>query len=135
MTAFTPNDPAARPNVAMQPAPMQPAPMQQLQPHTTYVQQPIYMMQQPSQPRGASITSMVLGICSVFFGWTFLVPLIGLILGIAGLRREPAGKGFAWTGVILNGIMLLGWLLVIVAVGGSIVAMLGLGGAVSLAGV
>ncbi len=70
----------------------------------------------PSQPKGFSVASMVLGLCSIFLGWTFIAPCIGLILGIVGLRREPAGKGMAVTGVILNGIMLLGWVVLVLMV-------------------
>lgn len=119
-------------------------PQQQPQPHGTqqppgapmlYQQVVPVMMVRPSEPKGLSVASMILGIVSVFFGWTFLVPLIGLILGIAGLRREPTGKGFAWTGVILSGLMLLGWLLIVLAVGGSFLALLGFAGTASLSGV
>ncbi|MBT2533579.1 DUF4190 domain-containing protein [Arthrobacter sp. ISL-48] len=65
----------------------------------------------PPQPKGLSIASMVLGICSIFLGWTFIAPIVGFVLGIIGLQREPAAKGMAVTGVILNGLMLLGWAL------------------------
>lgn len=64
-------------------------------------------------PKGMSVASMVLGLVSIFFGWTFLVPLVGLVLGIAGLKKEPAGKGMAVTGVILNGLMIAGWVLLV----------------------
>ncbi|GAB3533259.1 hypothetical protein GCM10027403_06900 [Arthrobacter tecti] len=73
--------------------------------------QPVYVQ---APPRGKSVASMVLGLVSIFFGWTFIAPLIGLILGFAGLKSEPAGRGMAITGVILNGIMILGWVLLIV---------------------
>ena len=69
---------------------------------------------------------MILGIVSVFFGWTFLVPIIGILLGIMGLRKEPGGKGFAITGVILTGLMLIGWLLI------ALVAGAGMGGLFAL---
>ena len=58
---------------------------------------------------------MVLALVSFLLGWTFLVPLAALILGIIGLRREPAGKAMALTGVIVSGIILLAWVLIIVA--------------------
>jgi hypothetical protein len=61
---------------------------------------------------------MVLGICSIFLGWTFIAPIVGFILGMVGLRREPTGKAMARTGVILNALMLSGWaLLLLVAIG------------------
>ncbi|MDQ4503423.1 DUF4190 domain-containing protein [Sinomonas sp. ASV322] len=79
------------------------------------------------QPKGASIASMVLGIVSIFFGWTFLAPTIGFVLGIVGLRREPAGRGMAVAGLILNGIMLVGWVLLILVVFGVFGALIGAG--------
>jgi hypothetical protein len=77
---------------------------------------PVYMA--PPQPRGLSVASMVLGLVSIFFGFTFVIPLTGLILGLFGLKREPAGRGMAVTGVILSGLMLAGWVLLIVFVTG-----------------
>jgi hypothetical protein len=50
---------------------------------------------------------MILGLVSVLFFWTFLCPLVGLVFGIVGIRKEPAGRGFAVTGLILNGLLLL----------------------------
>jgi hypothetical protein len=73
---------------------------------------PVYAYAPP--PRGLSITSMVLGLGSILFGWTFLVPIGAVIFGIIGLRREPAGKGFALTGLIAGGVILLGWILLVV---------------------
>ncbi|WP_417215493.1 DUF4190 domain-containing protein [Arthrobacter sp.] len=71
---------------------------------------------QPYAPphRGMSITSLVLGLVSIFSGFTFIVPIAGLVFGFIGLRREPAGRGMAIAGVILNGVMLIGWVLLIV---------------------
>lgn len=60
-----------------------------------------------------SIASLVLGLVSIFAGFTFVAPIVGLVLGVIGLKREPAGKGMAIAGLILNGLMLLGWLLLI----------------------
>ena len=81
-------------------------------PHTpmVYVQAPMFVQ---SPPQGLSVASMVLGLVSIFFGWTFLVPLLGLILGLIGLKKEPAGKGMSVTGVILNGLMITGWVLLV----------------------
>ncbi|RIJ62185.1 hypothetical protein DZG02_03060 [Clavibacter lycopersici] len=66
--------------------------------------QPVYAV---APPKGLSLTSMILGLVSVFFFWTFLCPLIGLVFAIIGIRKEPAGRGFAITGLILNGLLLL----------------------------
>ncbi|WP_372698335.1 DUF4190 domain-containing protein [Arthrobacter sp. JSM 101049] len=65
-------------------------------------------------PRGMSITSLVLGLASILTGFTLLVPIVGLVFGFLGLQREPAGRGMSIAGLILNGVMLLGWALVLV---------------------
>ncbi|MET0725316.1 MAG: DUF4190 domain-containing protein [Leifsonia sp.] len=65
--------------------------------------------------RSLSITSLVLGIVSIVAGWTFLAPVAGLVLGIIGLRREPAGRTFAIWGIVLSSVMLAGTVLVTAA--------------------
>jgi len=64
---------------------------------------------QPSQPQtggGNAIASLVLGIVSwATCGGLFLLPLIGLILGLFGLKS--AKKGIATAGVCLNATALL----------------------------
>jgi hypothetical protein len=67
-------------------------------------------------PRGLSITSFVLGVVSLLFWFSLLVPIAGLVLGFAGLRREPAGRGFAIAGIIINGVFVLLAVLAIVFV-------------------
>lgn len=62
-------------------------------------------------PRGLSVAGMVIGIVSVFFGLLLVLPLVGGILSLMGLRREPAGRGMAITGLVLNGLCLAGWVL------------------------
>lgn len=124
---------------SQQSVPPQPYPQQQLQPQQygvqTYAQQAPYPQQQPyppqygiqpyaqpyapvypapypypaSPPKGLSISSMVIGLVSLFFGFTFVLPVVGFVLGLMGLRREPAGRAMAITGVVLNGLFLLGW--------------------------
>ena len=124
---------------SQQSVPPQPYPQQQLQPQQygvqPYAQQAPYPQQQPyppqygmqpyaqpyapvypapypypaSPPKGLSISSMVIGLVSLFFGFTFVLPVVGFVLGLMGLRREPAGRGMAITGVVLNGLFLLGW--------------------------
>ncbi|MCY7324635.1 MAG: DUF4190 domain-containing protein [Microbacteriaceae bacterium] len=67
--------------------------------------------------RGLSIASMVLGILSLFFGFTVVVPIVGLVLGAMALRREPGGRAFALAGVWINGgILLLGLVLVVILI-------------------
>ncbi|GAB3581160.1 hypothetical protein GCM10027406_21800 [Leifsonia lichenia] len=58
--------------------------------------------------RTLSITSFVLGLSSIVFGWTFVAPLAGLVVGILALGREPQGKTIAVWGIVLNAIMLAG---------------------------
>lgn len=89
-----------------------------------------YTQENPST--GLSLTSLILGIVSLFAGFTFFVPIVGLILGFMGLKREPRGKGMSITGLILNGLALLGWVIaviIIIAVGGALFGgiMFGLG--------
>lgn len=64
-------------------------------------------------PRGMSITSLVLGLVSIFSGFTFIVPIAGLVFGVIGIKREPAGRGMAIAGLILNSVMLVGWIILI----------------------
>ena len=124
---------------SQQSVPPQSYPQQQLQPQQygvqPYAQQAPYPQQQPyppqygiqpyaqpyapvypapypypaSPPKGLSISSMVIGLVSLFFGFTFVLPVVGFVLGLMGLRREPAGRAMAITGVVLNGLFLLGW--------------------------
>lgn len=74
--------------------------------------------QTPAAPQQwMSISSLVLGIVSIFAGWTFVMPIAGLVLGILALRREPARRTMAIWGVVLNGVLIAGAALVaIVAV-------------------
>ncbi|NUJ89748.1 DUF4190 domain-containing protein [Plantibacter sp. MCCC 1A11337] len=96
---------------------------------------PVYPPPYPypaSPPKGLSISSMVIGLVSLFFGFTFVLPVVGFVLGLMGLRREPAGRAMAITGVVLNGLFLLVWaalvLLWVFVIGGLLA---GVGGAAS----
>lgn len=60
----------------------------------------------PDTTRAYSITSFVLGIASVVSGWTFFVPVAGLIFGIISLRRQTTERTLALWGVWLNAAML-----------------------------
>jgi hypothetical protein len=55
-----------------------------------------------------SVTSLVLGLASIAFGWTLIAPVAGLVVGIMALNREPAGRTFAIWGIVLNAVMLAG---------------------------
>jgi len=86
----------AAPPYGLAPAPVPPAPAS-----VAYGQQVFAV----APPKGLSITSMVLGLVSLVFFWTFLCPVIGLVFGIVGIRKEPAGRGFAIAGIVLNGVL------------------------------
>lgn len=137
---------------SQQSVPPQQYPQEQLQPQQygvqPYAQQapyppqygmqpyaPVYPAPYPypaSPPKGLSISSMVIGLVSLFFGFTFVLPVVGFVLGLMGLRREPAGRAMAITGVVLNGLFLLVWaalvLLWVFVIGGLLA---GVGGAAS----
>jgi hypothetical protein len=91
-------------------------PQYQQHPMTQAFPQQVVVGYQPGPPKGLSVTSMVLGLVSIVLGFTFLVPLVGFVLGIIGVRREPAGRGMAITGLVLNGLFVIGWALVIIFV-------------------
>jgi len=65
----------------------------------------------PAAARTLSVTSFALGLASIVFGWTFVAPIAGLVVGIVALGREPLGKTFAVWGIVLNALMLFGVLL------------------------
>lgn len=81
------------------------------QPQGVYVEAP---------SRGMSVTSFVLGLVSFFFGFVFVVPIIGIIVGVIGLRREPAGRGFAIAGIWINAIVVAGWAIVAILIVGAV---------------
>ncbi|MCI9888892.1 hypothetical protein JT358_10565 [Micrococcales bacterium 31B] len=83
--------------------------------NTYHAMAPQYMT---PPPQGLSTASMWLGIASVLFGWTFFLPVVGLVLGILGLKREPAGRGKAITGLVINGLLVSGWALLVIFVFG-----------------
>lgn len=59
-----------------------------------------------------AVTSLVLGLVSILAGWTFLVPLAGLVVGILALGREPQSRTMAIWGIVLNAVMLAGVILI-----------------------
>jgi hypothetical protein len=65
----------------------------------------------PSSP--LSITSLVLGLVSIFAGWTFFAPVAGLVTGIMALSREPHSRTMAIWGIVINGVMLAGMITVV----------------------
>ncbi|AWG01242.1 hypothetical protein DZF92_05000 [Clavibacter michiganensis subsp. insidiosus] len=114
VTPFGPPSASVAAPYGLAPAPVPPSPA------AVAWGQPVYAA---APPKGLSLTSMILGLVSVLFFWTFLCPLIGLVFGIIGIRKEPAGRGFAITGLILNGLLLLipvAFVLSIVVAGGTL---------------
>jgi len=73
------------------------------------------MVTSSESPRtGLGTASLVLGICSLLAGWTFLAPIVGLCLGIASRSREPYARARAGWGVFLNLVALAVWILLVV---------------------
>jgi len=58
-----------------------------------------------------AVWSLVLGLASIAFGFTFVVPIAGLVLGILSRRREPEGRTMALVGIISSAVMLVGTLI------------------------
>ena len=58
-----------------------------------------------------SILSLVLGISSIFFGLTFIVPIAAIVLGILALNREPAGRTMAIWGIVTGSFMMAGFVI------------------------
>ncbi|KPG88879.1 DUF4190 domain-containing protein [Frigoribacterium sp. RIT-PI-h] len=67
-----------------------------------------------------AVWSLVLGLASIGFGFTFVVPIAGLVLGILSRRREPEGRTMALVGIISSAVMLVGTLIAL-AVGLAVV--------------
>ncbi|HAM25833.1 MAG TPA: hypothetical protein DCP11_03795 [Microbacteriaceae bacterium] len=65
-----------------------------------------------AEPVGATdtktfgIVSLVLGVASIVAGHTFLVPIAAIVLGVIGLRREPASRTFSIWGIVLGSVMI-----------------------------
>ncbi|MBD8659333.1 hypothetical protein IFT72_03895 [Frigoribacterium sp. CFBP 8754] len=55
-----------------------------------------------------SVTSLVLGLVSVAAGFTLVVPIVGLVLGVLARRREPEARTFSTIGIVANAVMLAG---------------------------
>ena len=61
--------------------------------------------------KNLSIVALVLGIASVLLGYTFLVPIAAIVVGVLGYRREPGGHALAVWGIVLGAVMAFGWLI------------------------
>lgn len=78
-----------------------------------------------------SITSLVIGIVSIFMGWTFLAPIAGLVVGIMAKRREPHARTMANWGIGVNVATLLLGVVLWVLFAGAVLAAIGIGIAAS----
>jgi preprotein translocase subunit SecG len=70
----------------------------------------------PSSTPALSLTSMIIGLASIFFGSIVLLPIGAIVLGIIGLRRERNGRGLAITGIIAGGVTLLFWIALVIVI-------------------
>jgi hypothetical protein len=52
------------------------------------------------------ILSLALGAASIVAGYTFVVPIAAIVLGILGLKREPASRTFSIWGIVLGSVVL-----------------------------
>jgi hypothetical protein len=69
-----------------------------------------------TRPKGRSVSGLVLGIISLGFGWTLVVPVVGLVLSGLGLKREASGKTYAIWVLVLNGLAVLGWVIGVIMI-------------------
>ncbi len=68
----------------------------------------------PNTGTGKATASLVIGLVSLFAGWTFFAPIIGLFLGLSSRNSEPYGRSVAAWGIGLNVFCLLGWLVLVI---------------------
>jgi len=59
--------------------------------------------------RTLSIIALALGAASVLFGYTFLVPIAAIVVGILGYQREPEARVMSVWGIVLGAVMSVGW--------------------------
>ena len=74
------------------------------------VEQPLVGTEPPmagaAESKVFGILSLVLGAASIVAGYTFVVPVAAIVLGILGLKREPASRTFSIWGIVLGSVML-----------------------------
>ncbi|GAB3606169.1 hypothetical protein GCM10027413_15780 [Conyzicola nivalis] len=66
---------------------------------------PVYV-----ESKNLSVIALVLGIASVLLGYTFIVPIAAIVVGVLGYRREPTGHTLAVWGIVLGAVMAFGWI-------------------------
>lgn len=57
--------------------------------------------------------SIALGMTSLMLGWTLILPMAGVYLGVTAGMRDPDAHGAATWGVVLNGFALSLWVMVL----------------------
>jgi len=77
-------------------------------------QGPVYGALRPHQPRGFSIASMVIGICSLPLYSVPILAVVAVVFAFIAFRREPAGRGMAIAGLVTGAVVLLLWLLYLI---------------------
>jgi hypothetical protein len=83
---------------------------------TTPLETPTALSTPHQTARGLGIASLALGATSLLAGWTFVAPVVGLVLGFMSRRREPDAHGWATAGIVLNAVALVGWLLAAIGI-------------------
>ena len=61
------------------------------------IPEPVYIERQPKR---LSVTAFVLGLSSLLFGFTVIVPIAGILFGILGVGLEPTRKSLSVTGIV-----------------------------------
>lgn len=74
----------------------------------SYAYGPVLQSPHPAESKAFSVASLVLGLASLVFGYTVVVPIVGLVLGILALKREPSNTAMSWWGIALSGVTLFG---------------------------
>ena len=58
------------------------------------------------ESRILGITSFVLGLASIAFGYTVLVPIAAIVIGAIALNRETAGRNYSVWGIVIASVSL-----------------------------
>ena len=78
-----------------------------------------------------SVTSLVIGIVSIFMGWTFLAPIAGIIVGVMAKGREPHARTIANWGIGVNVVTLVLGVILWILFAGAILTAIGISVATS----
>ena len=61
------------------------------------------------QPKRLSVTALVLGLSSLFLGFTVVIPVAGIVFGVLGVGREPTRKALSVTGIVAAAVFGAAW--------------------------